>query len=125
MGQATPHRPLALVVEDDENKRFVLSALIEELGMNVIQCGSAEAAQLVMDKCGTALSLLFTDVNLAGRMTGLELAETARRRHPTLPVVVTSGRACPKVPRETFFLPKSWSALDVIIQAERALAMHH
>ena len=93
--------------------------------MNVIQCESAEAAQLVMDKCGTALSLLFTDVNLAGRMTGLDLAELARRRYPDLTLVVTSGRACPKMPRETFFLPKPWSALDVIIQAERAVALHH
>jgi CheY-like chemotaxis protein len=66
MGQATPHRPLALVVEDDADQRFIASTLIEELGMNVIQCESAEAAKLVMDKCGTALSLLFTDINLAG-----------------------------------------------------------
>ena len=125
MGQATPHRPLALVVEDDADQRFIASTLIEELGMNVIQCESAEAAKLVMDKCGTALSLLFTDINLAGRMTGLELAEQARRRYPNLPVVVTSGNACPKLPHETFFLPKPWSALDVIIQAERAVAVSH
>jgi CheY-like chemotaxis protein len=58
-------------------------------------------------------------------MTGLELAEQARRRYPNLPVVVTSGRACPDLPRETFFLPKPWTALDVIIQAERAVAVAH
>ena len=75
MGQASAHRPIALVVEDDASQRVLVTTLLEESEMSVIQCESAEAAELVMSKIGRAVSLLFTDVKLAGNMTGLELAD--------------------------------------------------
>ena len=36
--------PLALVVEDDDNQRALLSILLEESEMDVLECDSAEAA---------------------------------------------------------------------------------
>src|SRR6202000_1444605 len=84
MGQSRPFRATALVVEDDAMQREMLAVLLEESQYDVIQCESAEAAELVLDRVGTTLSLLMTDVNLAGRMTGAELAAVARSRHPLL-----------------------------------------
>jgi len=53
----------------------LLSAtLLEESEMNVIQCESAEAAVYVLDQSGRGLSIIFTDVELAGIMDGIELA---------------------------------------------------
>ncbi len=56
----------ALVVEDDHAQRSLVSMLLEESDIKVIQCESAEAAVLVLNKIGGCLSILFTDVNLAG-----------------------------------------------------------
>ena len=78
MGRALKHT--ALVVEDDELQRELVSLIFEESEMNVIQCGSAEAAVVVLDKTGRDLTVIFTDVELAGEMSGVELAEIARRR---------------------------------------------
>jgi len=91
MGQARAHRPIALVVEDDASQRVLVTTLLEESEMSVIQCESAEAAEVVMNKIGSAVSLLFTDVKLAGNMTGLELADKAKARYPEMTVIITSG----------------------------------
>jgi hypothetical protein len=45
-------------------------------------CESAEAALRVLERVGGCLSMMFTDVNLAGTMDGITLAHFARRRSP-------------------------------------------
>ena len=77
----------------------------------------------MLDRMGSTLSLLMTDVNLAGRMTGAELAAIARSRHPWLDVVVTSGKPLNgRLPDGVKFWAKPWAALDVLREAELALA---
>ena len=123
MGQSKPFRATALVVEDDAMQREMIALLLEESEYNVVQCESAEAAELVLDRMGSTLSLLMTDVNLAGRMTGTELAAIARSRHPSLDVVVTSGKPLNgRLPDGVKFWAKPWAALDVLREAELAQA---
>jgi len=124
MGQTKPFRAIALIVEDDLSQREMLSLLLEESHYDVIQCESAEAAELVLAKNGGTLSLLITDVNLAGIMNGVELAFIAKQRHPKLDVVVTSGRPLPgSLPDGAKFWSKPWAALDILREAEIAQAM--
>jgi hypothetical protein len=44
---------------------------------------------------GTELLALVTDVNLAGEMSGVELAAYAKRKFPRLNVVIVSGKGPP------------------------------
>jgi len=121
MGQSIPIRATALVVEDDPMQREMICVLLEESNYNVIQCESAEAAELVLDKFSTSLALMITDVSLAGEMNGVELAHIATSRNPELDVVVTSGRALPQpLPQGAKFWSKPWAALDVLREAEWA-----
>ena len=122
MGSATPFKPIALVVEDDAIQREDVATLLEESEMGVIQCASAEAALGVLEKMGGCLSLMFTDVNLAGAIDGLELARFAKARFPNLHVIVTSGVPRTGLPEGTTFLAKPWRALDVLREAERSMA---
>lgn len=124
MGQATPFKPIALVVEDDAMQREMVAVLLEESDMGVIQCESAEAALLVLDKIGGCLSMIFADVNLAGRINGIELAHVAKERFPKMHVIVTSGASHEmKLPDGATFMPKPWRPLDVLREAERS--QHH
>ena len=125
MGQSKPFRPRALVVEDDELQRDLLVALLEECNLEVVQCESAEAAELILQKIGGAVAFLFADVNLAGRKTGVELAAMARARFPNIRVVVTSGYSSPDVPSGVKFLPKPWFALEILREAEHSVAQFH
>jgi len=122
MGQSSPFKPIALVVEDDPMQRASAVMLLEESNMGVIQCESAEAAVQVLEKLGECVSMVFTDVSLAGRLDGVELAHFSKRQYPNIHVVVTSGLALKKVlPTGTTFLSKPWLSLDLLREADRSM----
>jgi two-component system cell cycle response regulator CpdR len=125
MGQSKPFRATALIVEDDPMQREMICLLLEESDYDVIQCESAEAAELVLDQSGGSLRLMMTDVNLAGHMNGVELAYIAKQRIPDLNVIVTSGRPLREaLPDGARFWSKPWVPLDVIREAERTSVAH-
>lgn len=113
-------RHTALVVEDDAMQRELVSVLLEECDMAVIQCESAESAEVVLERVGGNLSMIFADVNLAGAMTGTELAVIAKSRFPNLTVILTSGSHAPVLPAGAMFMQKPWLALDILREAERS-----
>ena len=120
MGQARPLRATALIVEDDPMQREMICLLLEESDVDVIECETAEAAELVLENAGDNVALMLTDVQLAGNMNGVELAHIARRYNPGIGVIVTSGRPLrQELPDGAQFWAKPWAPLDVIREAER------
>ena len=120
MGQSKPFRATALVVEDDPMQRDMICLLLEESDVDVIECESAEAAELVLERAGGSLALMVTDVQLAGNMDGVELAHIARKYNPEIGVIVTSGKPLHReLPDGVQFWAKPWAPLDVIREAER------
>ena len=99
---------IALVVEDDPFQRAFVADLLKDEGLEVVECASAEAAELVLASTGNELRALVTDVDLAGDTSGVELAQFARNRFPDLNVVMVSGRGTPYVPHNTRFLMKPY-----------------
>ena len=123
MGQSKPFRATALIVEDDPMQREMISLLLEESDFDVIECESAEAAELVLDGAPAAL-LMMTDVKLAGHMNGVELAHVAKDRNPELDVIVTSGKPLRQhLPDGAQFWAKPWAPLDVLREAEICAAV--
>ncbi|WP_420969063.1 response regulator [Bradyrhizobium sp. B120] len=119
MGQSRPCRAKALVVEDDPMQREMIELLLAESEFEVISCESAEAAELVLRSNGDSIVLMLTDVELAGNMTGVELAYVAKKYSPDLDVIVTSGKPLrQRLPDGTLFWSKPWAPLDVIRVAE-------
>ncbi len=123
------NRPwVALVVEDDDDQRDLIGAILEESDVRVIGCDSAEAAMLVMEKMGDRTVFVLADIDLAGHMDGVDLACELRDRWPNTRVVTTSGgcdkRRLAKLPLRARHLEKPWRALDLIIELERAIAAH-
>ena len=121
MGQYSPLKSMALVVEDDALQRATAAMVLEDNGVEVVECDCAEAAVRVLDKMGGCFSLIFTDVNLGGEIDGVELAEFAHHCYPDLRVVITSGLALPRAaPEGSIFIPKPWAARDLVRQAEQS-----
>ena len=121
MGHASPLKPIALVVEDDVLQRELVRVLLEESKMEVIRCESAEGALCELEKMGERVSMMFTDVNLGGRIDGVELAHFTVWCYPNIHVIVTSGNALTKsLPDGVTFLPKPWLPLDILREAERS-----
>src|ERR1700753_7163 len=82
MGQSKPFRQTAVVVEDDEIQRDLIALLLEESDFDVIQCEDAETASLAIKMRHP--SFLITDVELTGKMDGVQLAHFAREHRPQM-----------------------------------------
>jgi hypothetical protein len=93
---AVSARETILAVEDDPRVRRVSLRRLKALGYKVIEADSGAAALAIMEH-GAAFDLLFTDVIMAGGMSGIELAQKAREKWPDLKVLFTSGFAEPAV----------------------------
>jgi DNA-binding NtrC family response regulator len=122
MGRAWKHT--VLVVEDDQLQRELVSLIFEESDMHVIQCMSGEAAVVVLEKAGPELTMMFTDVDLEGEMSGIELAIIAKRRVPDIDVIVTSGQEVGEIPDDVLFMQKPWLPLELLREAERSCRRH-
>jgi signal transduction histidine kinase len=80
-----------LFVDDDFLISLSTAALLEDLGHDVIKASSAAAALDVLNS-GKTIDLLITDYAMPG-MTGLQLAEAARKLRPDLPILLATGYA--------------------------------
>jgi DNA-binding NtrC family response regulator len=123
MTQPVASRPIALVVEADREERALVSTLLEESEMQVIECDSAEAALAVVERKGDQMAMVFTEERLAGHMDGVALAQNLDAHRPGMPVVVISAERTHRIddlPDHVIYLAAPWRPLDVLIVAERA-----
>jgi len=120
-----PRDAAVLVVEDEPSVRRIAVRALERGGYRVFQAGSAEEA-LANAEAGP-IDLLVTDIMLPG-MDGRRLAEALTSRIPGLAVLYTSGYTSDHVIRlgvarsELAFLPKPYSAKDLVERAADVLA---
>jgi DNA-binding NtrC family response regulator len=105
---------LALVVEDDPLQRIFLAELLKDEGLEVLECASAEAAEIVLVSTGTELRAMVTDVELDGDISGLELAQYAKRKFPHMNVIIVSGQGAAYVPHGATFLKKPYLADELV-----------
>jgi CheY-like chemotaxis protein len=109
-------RASVLVVEDEWLVSDMISSVLTHEGYEV-QVASSASEALEYLKSDNPPDVLFTDINLDGKMTGSELAQCARKLRPEIPVVYASGRPskfnrAEQVPGSTF-LPKPYSPYEV------------
>ncbi|MFO1110371.1 MAG: response regulator [Bradyrhizobium sp.] len=105
---------VTLLVEDDPLQREVIAEILQAEGFEVIQCSSAEAAELVVAQSGPELRALIADNHLAGQMTGMELATYAKSRQPHMTAIVMSGQPLSVQSPEIDFLLKPFPAARLI-----------
>jgi signal transduction histidine kinase/CheY-like chemotaxis protein len=79
-----------LVVEDDAEVRAYIVEALKELNYAVLEAADATAAMELLDRHGTAVDLLLTDVVLPG-LNGRQLALQLQQRHLHLKVLFMTG----------------------------------
>lgn len=77
-----------LFVEDNGDVRELVALLLEEEGLDVVSCGSAESAEAAF--AVGRFDVLVTDVSLP-TLSGPELAHRLRALDPALWIVFSSG----------------------------------
>ena len=109
-------KPLVVVVEDEPLIRFTATEYLHSAGWQTLEAENAQEGKRLVEEHPEA-RVLFTDVNLPGSMNGLELATVVNRDHPSIELVVTSGRhrfADDELPDDGTFLPKPYLEADLI-----------
>lgn len=100
--------PRLLVVEDDTLVRLAISEHLRDAGFSVVEAASADEALRYLG-AGDRIDLVFTDIQMPGRLDGIGLARQLRRRHPALSVILTSGNAVlPDDLGDSLFIPKPY-----------------
>jgi CheY-like chemotaxis protein len=108
-----------LVVEDEWLIRDEIASALRDVGWQVFEAGSGEAATAVAE-CTSNIDVLFTDIQLYGLQNGWDVAEAFRIAHPTSGVVYASGNA-PDRTRSVIgsrFFDKPYRVADVLAACE-------
>jgi PAS domain S-box-containing protein len=96
-------RATILIVDDDALVAMTTAGMLEDLGHEVIETHSGARAVAVL-RDAQRVDLMITDFSMPG-MTGMQLAQAARRLRPELPILLATGYA--ELPTgETISLPR-------------------
>lgn len=87
---AGPQRACVLIVEDEPLILEVVADELSDAGFDVLQASSGEEATAIL-AAQQALDLLLTDIRLPGSLDGWGVAEQARQRFASVPVIYVTG----------------------------------
>jgi signal transduction histidine kinase len=79
-----------LFVEDDALVREAVVRGLEESGFEVLVAATGDRA-LEMIEAGLEIDVVFSDIVMPGKLSGIDLAGILRERRPKLPVVLATG----------------------------------
>ena len=111
--------PIVLVAEDEPLVRLDITLALSDAGFAVIETRSADDALEVLE--ARHVDVIFTDIEMPGRLDGLRLAEIVAERWPDTAVIATSGRRSVDADSDLVFFPKPYDT-GVVISRARALA---
>jgi CheY-like chemotaxis protein len=107
--------PVVLVVEDEPIIRMMAVDLLEDAGYEVLEACDAHAAVAVLERRDDVV-VVFTDIDMPGRLDGMGLAAAIRDRWPPIEIIVTSGKRRPPaaaMPDRGVFLPKPYRPEEI------------
>ena len=125
MSQMTDHDlPAAvLIVEDEPIIRMVAAYGLADDGFVTYEAADAAEALTVLAQ-HPEIAVLFTDLNMPGKMDGVELASRVSQLRPDTELIVTSGRErlCDAtLPDHGTFLPKPYTVTELVELVEEKL----
>lgn len=96
-----------LLVEDDEDVRFLLQSILKSDGYTVLEAWNGERALELAAAHAGSIHLILTDLHMPG-MDGRRVAETLLSRHPGMKAMFMSGFPEEDFQREDWEIPVSF-----------------
>ena len=105
--------PVVLVVENDVLLRLVTASNLRDAGFEVIEAANSAEAIRILDRI--PVDVLFSDIDMPGKMDGLALAQWVHQRQVDTTIILTSGGGRPLGDAKEYatFLPKPYAVTDV------------
>jgi CheY-like chemotaxis protein len=85
--------PTVLVVEDDQLVQSMVEEALSDGGFEITAVATGEEAITLLKGKQTAYRALVTDIHLAGKPDGWDVARAAREIDPAFPIVYMTGAA--------------------------------
>jgi two-component system NtrC family sensor kinase len=82
-----------LLVEDNEDVASSTAAILQAAGLQVTHHWSADAALAALQGGATLPDVVLSDIEMPGRLSGMDLAFRLREQWPRLPVILITGYA--------------------------------
>jgi CheY-like chemotaxis protein len=82
--------PVVLVVENEWLLRDCIAAHLRAARLRTLEARSGEVAISLLE-AGKHIDVVFTDIQLGGRINGWEVGEKFRKVLPQIPIIYTSG----------------------------------
>lgn len=92
-------KSVVLVVDDDIVMRTIASATLQGLGYEVTEAEDARSALEILKSKTINIDILFTDINMPGNFSGIDLAKLVRQKFPMIDVLLTSGYSSNAIPQ--------------------------
>ncbi len=100
-----------LVVEDDVMLRYVISEVLRDGGLTVVEAVNGDEA-LAYLRAGNTVDLVFSDIQMPGEVDGIHLAARIHSEFPATEVLLTSGNTHPDI--HTPFVAKPYIVANVL-----------
>jgi CheY-like chemotaxis protein len=120
MSTDVPEVPKVLIVEDEMMLRMRAVDIVEDAGFSPVQAINADQALSILES-RSDISLLFTDIQMPGRMDGLKRAHAVHDRWPAIKIILVSGQVNPsdaERPAESRFFGKPLSDAQMIAELQ-------
>jgi DNA-binding NtrC family response regulator len=113
---------LCLIVDDEPAIRTYLKSVLQRGQIQSIEAESPAKALQLLQKLGTQISLIITDIQMPGDMDGVDLAYWVRNAAPRLPVILISGYTDKEIPLSFPFLQKPFDSTAILEAVSRAIS---
>jgi CheY-like chemotaxis protein len=114
--RSTSAPAVVLVVEDEPILRATIAHELRRAGCEVVESGTAEQA-IAHARDGRRIDVVFTDIQLPGRLNGWDVAEQFRAVDADVTVIYTSGNSADRSRRvaDSLFFAKPYDAAAVVL----------
>jgi DNA-binding NtrC family response regulator len=118
------HLPaVVLVVEDEMLLRMRAVDMVEDAGYVPVEAVDADEALAILQS-RSDIALLFSDIQMPGSMSGLQLALAVHERWPGIKIILASGQlklSKSEIPENSRFFGKPLDSSEMIAEIRRML----
>ena len=114
---------VVLVVEDEMLLRMRAVDMVEDAGYVPVEAVDADEALTILQS-RSDIALLFSDIQMPGSMSGLQLALAVHERWPRIKIILVSGQlklSQSEIPENSRFFGKPLDSVEMIAEIREML----
>lgn len=114
---------VVLVVEDEMLLRMRAVDMVEDAGYVPVEAVDADEALTILQS-RSDIALLFSDIQMPGSMSGLQLALAVHERWPRIKIILASGQlklSQSEIPENSRFFGKPLDSVEMIAEIREML----